>query len=212
MSSPSPQANPRLILASASPRRRELLASIGLECQVVAASIDESVRAGEEPVAYARRLAAAKALAIPRRGGELVLAADTVVIQGAEIFGKPLDDADARRMLARLAGGVHQVVTAVAVVGPTARDPLAVDHEATRVTVAALSAELIAAYVATGEPRDKAGAYAVQGLFGAWIERLEGTWSNVVGLPLPRTRGLLEQRGFCFVEALRQSAQNAARS
>lgn len=183
---------PTLVLASASPRRRELLAGIGLEAVVRPTDIDESVRDGERPIGYARRLAVEKATAIALDQGEVTLAADTVVALADEIFGKPGDDAEARWMLERLAGRVHEVITAVAVRGPLG---LAVDHEITRVTVAPLDAADIAAYVASGEPHDKAGAYAIQGAFGAFVDHLDGTWSNVVGLPLPLVRRLLAPYG-----------------
>jgi septum formation protein len=179
-------------LASASPRRRELLASIGLDAVVRPADIDESVRQGERPIDYARRLASEKATAVAPGHGELTLAADTVVALAGEIFGKPADDAEATWMLGRLAGRVHEVITAVAVRG---EQGLAVDHEVTRVTVAPLGDADIAAYVASGEPHDKAGAYAIQGAFAAFVDHLDGTWSNVVGLPLPLVRRLLAPYG-----------------
>jgi septum formation protein len=183
---------PGLILASASPRRRELLASIGLDAVVRPTYIDESVHSGEQPIDYARRLAAEKAMARALGPGELTLAADTVVALGSEIFGKPVDDTEAVWMLTRLAGRVHEVITAVAVRG---EQGLEVGHEVTRVTVAPLGDADIAAYVASGEPHDKAGAYAIQGAFAAFVDHLDGTWSNVVGLPLPLVRRLLAPYG-----------------
>lgn len=183
---------PRLILASASPRRRELLASIGLEAEVRPADIDEAVLPGETPAAYARRLALEKASALVCGEGDVVIAADTVVALGTEIFGKPEDDADAARMLGRLSGRVHDVITAVAVRGPAGVE---VDHEQTAVRVADLAAADIAAYIATGEHHDKAGSYAIQGAFAVWIDHVDGTWTNVVGLPLALLRRLLAPHG-----------------
>jgi septum formation protein len=185
---------PRLILASASPRRRELLAGLGLTPPVRPVDVDETPRDGEPAADCVLRLARAKAEA-GAGPGELVLAADTLVVLDGRILGKPAGPEEAAAMLARLAGRDHLVQTGVAVRdGDTAAVAAAV--ETTRVTIAPLSAGRIAGYVATGEPLDKAGAYAIQGLGALFVERIEGNYSNVVGLPLPLTRRLFAELGF----------------
>ena len=172
---------PRLVLASASPRRRELLASLGLEFAVRPVDLDETYRPGEAAPDYVLRLAREKALA--RAGpGELVLAADTVVVLDGELLGKPSDPEEARRMLARLAGRRHTVYTGVALVDGGRE---ATEVVASEVEIAPLSAEEIDWYVATGEPLDKAGSYAIQDLGALFVESVEGNYTNVVGLPLP---------------------------
>ena len=200
----SPSPGWRLVLASSSPRRRELLAGLGLEFAIRSVEIDESPQPGEAPDDYVIRLAREKAAAAAQNAtpGELVLAADTIVALGGELLGKPVDDADARRMLHILAGRSHQVLTGVALdtsEGPTRVAVRSTDLCRTRVTFAPLSDEEIDWYVATGEPRDKAGAYAVQGLGGLFVERLDGNYSNVVGLPLPTTYRLLRRVGFAVL-------------
>ena len=181
------------MLASASPRRRELLAGLGLTPPVRPVEVDETPLDGEPAADCVLRLARAKAAA--RVGaGELVLAADTLVVLDGEILGKPAGPAEARRMLARLAGRDHLVMTGVAVRdGDSGREASAV--ETTRVTVGALGEARIADYVATGEPLDKAGAYAIQGLGALFVEAVDGNYSNVVGLPLPLTRRLVAELG-----------------
>jgi septum formation protein len=188
-----------LILASASPRRRELLAGLGLRFTVRAADVDETPRAGEPPAGYVLRLAREKAAAVAKTGQEdgLILAADTSVVVDGEILGKPQDGADARRMLRLLSGREHEVLTGVALLadrGPETREASHV--EASRVRMAALSEEEIAWYAATGEPRDKAGAYAVQGLGSLFVESLAGNYSNVVGLPIPAVYRLFAALGY----------------
>jgi septum formation protein len=183
---------PRLVLASQSPRRRELLAQLGVALEVRPAHADESQAPGEAPRAYVLRVARDKARAVP---GDLVLAADTAVVLGDEILGKPADAADARRMLAALSGTVHEVLTAVVV--RRAAPALELDAVvATRVRFASLSPAQLDWYVATGEPLDKAGAYAIQGAGGAFVLEVEGSVSNVVGLPLAETAALLGRAGF----------------
>lgn len=183
-----------LVLASASPRRRDLLAGLGLALEVRPTEVDETPRPGEPPAAYVERLAREKAAAAAQPG-EWVLAADTAVVIDGEILGKPADDADAACMLARLAGREHEVLTGVALLEPAAgREVSAV--ETTRVRFAPLSAEEIRWYVATGEPHDKAGAYAVQGLGALLVERLDGSFSNVVGLPLRTVYRLAAEAGW----------------
>lgn len=183
-----------LVLASASPRRRELLARLGVRFTVRAADIDETPRLGEAPGVYVLRLAQEKARAAAQPG-ELVLAADTTVVVDGEILGKPEDDADAVRMLRLLSGREHEVLTGVAVVElETERMVSAVERTAVR--MAPLSPEEIEWYVATGEPRDKAGAYAIQELGSLFVTGVAGNQSNVVGLPVPVVYRLLLEVGF----------------
>jgi septum formation protein len=167
-----------LILASRSPRRAELLTAAGIEFSVSAASIDETPRAGESPRDYVLRLAAEKARAIE---GDLVLAADTTVVLCNEIMGKPADAADAARMLRALSGKRHEVLTGVAL---KRAGKIALDIASTAVWFAPLSEREITDYVASGEPMDKAGAYGIQGLASKFIDRIDGSYSNVVGLPI----------------------------
>jgi len=183
----------RIVLASASPRRAELLRAAGIEFEVMPAHVDESARVGESPHAYVSRVAEAKASAIAARAdGRVVLAADTTVVVGGEMLGKPVDDADAKRMLRLLSGRVHEVATGVTVsCGPS----LTTRVDSTEVAFAALSEDEIAWYVATGEPRDKAGAYAIQGYASRFITRIAGSYSNVVGLPIALVYDLLKASG-----------------
>jgi septum formation protein len=187
----------RLILASGSPRRRELLAAMGWSFLVRPVELDESPFPGEDAAAYVGRLALAKAraaaeLAASEAPGVLVLGADTVVALECELFGKPKDPVDARRMLRRLSGRRHQVLTGVALLDGE-REWLEVAR--TTVEIAPLSEQEIELYVATGEPLDKAGAYAVQGRGALFVSALEGNYSNVVGLPLPVVYRLLLAAG-----------------
>lgn len=185
---------PDLILASGSPRRRELLAGLGLRFAVRPVDLDESPLPGEEPAATVLRLAAAKAAAVAHPG-ELVLGADTVVVLDGLLLGKPRDPEDAARMLAAIAGREHTVLTGVALSEP-GRDRQTAALETSRVRMAALTAEEVAWYVATGEPLDKAGAYAVQGLGALFVEEVFGNYTNVVGLPLPAVRRLFAELGY----------------
>lgn len=181
-----------LVLASASPRRRELLTLAGLDFTVEPSSIPEELKAGESPVAYVVRLAREKAQAVLARHGEpvLVLGADTTVVAPTgEILGKPENAADAARMLHLLSGVTHQVITGVALVSHSGVETAA---EVTHVTMLTLSDEEIAAYIASGEPFDKAGAYAIQGRAARWIPRIHGCYFNVVGLPLALVASMLE--------------------
>jgi len=194
-----------LVLASASPRRQELLRNAGISFSVQAADVDETPLAGESPCDCAERLACQKALAVwQTRPQDLVLGADTIVVADGTILGKPVDAEDAARMLRLLSGRVHQVITGVCLVTPVAsgqlpvagKDPppesasrevahkLRTASETTLVTMSELSEEDIRGYIATGEPMDKAGAYAIQGIASRWIPRIEGDYSNVVGLPV----------------------------
>lgn len=183
-----------IILASASPRRTQLLALLGITHTVDAAhDVDETPRPGEDPEALARRLAAEKADGVAHRHpGVPVLAADTVVVLDGDVLNKPVDAADAERMLARLAGREHVVVTAVALAHDGRVD---VRADRTHVRFRPLSPELIRAYVATGEPLDKAGAYGLQGYGAVLVERIEGDCFGVIGLPLRLVVDLLEAAG-----------------
>jgi septum formation protein len=185
---------PVLVLASGSPRRIELLRGLGLDFVARPPQVDESVLAGEDPAAYVRRLARAKAEA-EAAPGELVLAADTTVVVDGEILGKPVDRADARRMLGALAGREHVVFTAVALADLAAARTAEV-LESARVRMAPMSAAEIAWYAQTGEPDDKAGAYAVQGLGALFVERIEGCHGTVVGLPLPAVYRVFTELGY----------------
>jgi len=176
-----------LVLASASPRRREILNSAGICCSVRPAEVDESRLAGETPGNYVRRLAEAKARAV-QQPGETVLGADTVVVIDGRILGKPRDAADASRMLRLLSGRIHDVVTGVCVLrGEECRNV----SETTKVKFSALSDSEIDSYVSTDEPLDKAGAYGIQAGASKFIEGIEGCYFNVVGLPISRVYRLL---------------------
>jgi len=171
-----------LVLASASPRRQELLRNAKVTFEVQPADIPEDPRPGERAKDCAERLAREKALAVARpRPHDVVLGADTVVAVGGQLLGKPSDAADAARMLRLLSGREHQVITGVCLV--VSGQP-SVASETTLVTVSEITDQEIADYVASGEPMDKAGAYAIQGIASRWIPRIEGDYSNVVGLPV----------------------------
>jgi septum formation protein len=186
-----------LVLASASPRRRELLAQAGFSFEVHPAHIPEDPLPGEDPIVYVTRLAREKAQAVfaelsSKTSAPLqVLGADTTVTLDNHILGKPEDAADAARMLRLLSGRTHRVITGVALVTAEAVEVAA---EVTAVRFLTLSDEEIAAYISTGEPMDKAGAYAIQGLAARWIPRVEGCYFNVVGLPIALVSTLLESR------------------
>src|SRR5579863_3001138 len=207
-----------LVLASASPRRQDLLRSANISFVVQPADIDETPLAGEIPLQCALRLAREKALAVWRtRPHDLVLGADTIVVVDGTILGKPADASDAARMLRLLSGRVHQVITGVCLVKPPMGQNLTQDAtdmtstraksaaekpevrtsaETTLVTMDEISEDGIREYVASGEPMDKAGAYAIQGIASRWIPRIEGDYSNVVGLPVALVyRMLREQKG-----------------
>ena len=187
---------PTLILASASPRRRELLATLGLSFSVMPAHIDERAHAAESPESYVARLAREKAEQLAEQyPSAWVLGADTVVVLDPCILGKPADAAAARAMLRRLSGRQHTVMTGVAVVH-RGRGMTQCDVVTTQVHFHTLQAADIEAYIATGEPFDKAGAYAVQGVGGKFVAALEGCYNNVVGLPLQRTMALLRSAGY----------------
>jgi septum formation protein len=178
-----------LTLASSSPRRRQLLEMLGIAVRVAAPHIPEIRRPTETPVDYVERLAREKALAVR---GRLVLGADTTVVVRDEVLEKPVDAADALRMLRKLQGRTHQVVTSVALV---AGERVHQATDVTNVTFRRMSDELLEAYVATGEPMDKAGAYGIQGYGAALVERIEGDFFGVMGLPLRLVLGLMEEAG-----------------
>jgi septum formation protein len=206
-----------LVLASASPRRQELLRNAGIPFTVQPADIDETPLASEAARECAERLAREKALAVWRtRPQDLVLGADTIVVVNQTILGKPANADDAVRMLRMLSGRVHNVITGVCLVGAVAgrqlsaadsavprsyeilrseKRELRTGSETTLVTMSKLSEDEIRAYIATGEPMDKAGAYAIQGMASRWIPRIEGDYSNVVGLPVALVSRMLRERG-----------------
>lgn len=185
----------RIILASKSPRRVELLKQIRVDCTVMPADIDESIRPKESPTAYVKRLAQEKAQTVhqmrkPEYAHMLILAADTIVALDDQVLGKPENDEDAMEMLKRLSGTTHQVHTAVAVYGD---NKIRCMLNSSMVEMMVLSSQMIKDYVASGEHRDKAGSYGIQGLAGAWIKRIEGSYSGVMGLPLYETAQLLNK-------------------
>jgi nucleoside triphosphate pyrophosphatase len=196
-----------LILASASPRRQELLRSAGIRFTVRPADIDERPRAGEAAQECAERLAGEKALAVFQGHRQSwVLGADTIVVVDDMILGKPRDAVEAARMLRQLSGRTHAVITGVCLVGPAAIGSVASSQlpaasetqtasETTLVTMGEISDDEIHDYIATGEPMDKAGAYGIQGIAARWIPRIEGDYSNVVGLPVARVYAMLRERG-----------------
>ena len=181
-----------LILASASPRRRELLAQHGIAFEVVPSDVPEVPRPGELPEAFAQRVAREKALEVARRRpGTYVLGADTVVAVDATILGKPAGRTDAQRMLRLLSGRWHRVLTAVALVDPDGHVEQVLG--ASDVEFDQLTSEDIDGYLATDEPFDKAGAYAVQGLAGKFVKQVRGSQSNVIGLPMEMVTALLQR-------------------
>jgi septum formation protein len=207
-----------IVLASASPRRQELLRNAGIPFVVHPADIDEKLLVGEAPQDCAQRLAREKAFAVfQSRPQDWVLGADTIVVVDGMVLGKPRDAADAARMLRLLSGRTHAVITGVCVVGPLQSGQSAADggskapstdndrravtaferiaSETTLVTMCEISDEEIRDYIATGEPMDKAGAYGIQGIASRWISRIEGDYSNVVGLPVAQVYAMLRERG-----------------
>jgi len=185
-----------LILASASPRRRDLLDQIGVRFRCDPANIDESLQPGEKPAAYVERMAREKALAVAARHPNddiAVLAADTSVVIDEDVLGKPADHFEGLGMLARLSGRSHSVMTGICLVTPHSAIQSQVVE--TKVRFLQLTREQCEAYLATDEPWDKAGAYAIQGLAGAFVSAIEGSYSNVVGLPLAETWQLLSGQG-----------------
>jgi len=188
----------QLILASASPRRSEILRGLGLGFEIEPADIDESRHGDEDPTTYVERVARAKA-ATHSRPGTLNLAADTIVLIDGQVLGKPDDPADAQIKLAQLAGRQHEVLTAVAVLDGTSGSMRSA-VERSKVRLAPMSASEIEWYVATGEPLDKAGAYAIQGLGSIFVESIEGNYSNIVGLPVPTLYRLIAELGHSLLD------------
>jgi len=179
-----------LILASASPRRAELLRNAGIAFTVEPAHVPEEPMPDEPPLQYAQRLAREKALAIfARHSDAVVLGADTVVVVDEHLLEKPRDEADAARMLRLLSARTHEVITGVCLI---ALGFERTEAEITEVTFSPLTDDEIAGYIATREPMDKAGAYAIQGIASRWVERIDGCYFNVVGLPVPRVYRMLE--------------------
>jgi septum formation protein len=198
-----------LVLASASPRRQELLRNAGVRFVVQPTNIPEVPQPGEAPRAFAERMAREKALTVfRRRPNDFVLGADTIVIVDGEILGKPRDSADAVRMLRVLSGRTHQVITGVCLVSPRLRTEdwrqqagfEDIRSETTLVTMDPLGDDDIHSYVSTGEPRDKAGAYAIQGKASRWVSRIEGDYFNVVGLPVSLVYKMLREHGAIEIE------------
>ena len=196
-----------LVLASRSPRRADLLSRAGYRFEVAPADVDERRRAGETPRALVRRLACEKAAAVaPRHPGSIVLGADTVVVVDGAVLGKPDGAAGAADMLRRLSGRAHEVLTGVALRAAHRRRG---GVQSTHVVFRAQSADEIAWYVASGEPADKAGGYAIQGRASRFVTRIEGSWTNVVGLPVELVDGLLDALGAEGVDGYRPRAPGA---
>jgi len=190
----------KLILASASPRRAEILRNAGFEFTVMPADADESQLPGEAPDAYVRRLAETKARAIREAvagsaASGFVIGADTAVVIGDELLAKPLDAVDARRMLKLLSGRTHEVLTGIAV-APLGGGAIMTHVETTQVTFLPLSDSEVERYITTGEPFDKAGGYGIQGLAGKFISRIDGCYFNVMGLPVSRLWQMLRDVGW----------------
>lgn len=184
----------KLVLASGSPRRAEILRAVGWEFEAIAPEIDESRNDAEDAVSYVKRLARTKAETVAKQtSAGLVLGADTVVVINAEILGQPRDEDDARRMVQLLSGQWHEVLTGVALVRAGDSSPAVVEHETTRVRFREMTADEIDWYVSTGEPRGKAGAYAIQGRGALFISGVEGDYFNVVGLPVRLVYELLRR-------------------
>ncbi len=184
-----------VVLASRSPRRVELLKQIGIDCMVLPADIDESAQDGETPVDYVVRLAEQKALAVSKSIKSdytylPIVSADTTVVVDNEVLGKPEDDEDALRILKKLSGKKHEVHTAVAVY---LRKKIKIVVSTTIVDMLPLTQAMMHAYIASGEHRDKAGAYGIQGLAGAWVMHIDGSYSGVMGLPLYETLQLINK-------------------
>lgn len=185
-------SRPIIVLASASPRRKELLSKAGVEFEICAANIPEEPRPGELPVAFAERMAREKAQAVRElKPGRIILAADTVVAVGDEILGKPRGSEDAWRMLRLLSAKSHKVTTGVCLLGAGFED---VRSETTAVEFSEMPEDEIREYVSTGEPLDKAGAYAIQGGAARWVKKVSGDYNNVVGLPVLLAMKMMRER------------------
>ncbi|MBT2290504.1 septum formation inhibitor Maf [Paenibacillus albidus] len=186
-----------IILASGSPRRRELLSLLGLPFEVITSDADESTPPEWTPAEIVRGLALRKAEAVRAAAGErdaVIVGSDTIVVLDDKVLGKPVDELDSKTMLAALQGRTHKVYTGVACIG-LQDGRTSVDHRVTSVTMRAMNDVEIAAYIATGEPADKAGSYAIQGLGATLVDRIEGCYFNVVGLPLSLLGGMLSGYG-----------------
>jgi septum formation protein len=190
-----PSSSNKLILASRSPRRLELLRSLGLEFEVSPSKVDEITDPEQSPEQNATNIARAKARWVARQNpSSYVLGADTMVVLDREIIGQPTDEEDACRILSKLTGKQHRVITGVVLISPETQE-----YETavvSRVTLKSVSENEIRSYIATGEPLDKAGAYAIQGEGSFLVESWDGSWSNIVGLPLEALTGLFQQAGF----------------
>jgi septum formation protein len=195
-----PEREPRIILASASPRRAELLKQIGVEFEIEPSEVGEQPHPDEAPADYITRIARAKVIAVARkRETGLVIGADTVVVLDGRLLGKPVDEADASRMLRVLSGTWHAVMTGVALFDAATRREVA-DYDKTLVKFAQLTDTEIEWYISTGEPMDKAGAYGIQGRAGLFVEEIAGNYYNVVGLPIPLVYRLARRLGYSFLE------------
>lgn len=190
----------KVILASASPRRATLLHNLGLDFAIVPADIDESILPNENPVDAVMRIAGAKAKAASNYPDSIVIAADTMVVCKGQVLGKPVDDREAFAMLSLLSGDEHQVITGLSVLN-TATGQGEVGYELTRVCFRELEDEEIKAYIASGEPKDKAGAYGVQGRAAVFVAGIDGCYYNVVGLPLSRLYLMLKRQGLYLLES-----------
>jgi len=191
---------PKIILASASPRRAELLFQIGVKFELVPSQIEERPHPDEAPPDYITRIARAKVIAVARhQEAGLIIGADTVVVLDGRLLGKPVDDHDAKSMLKQLSGRWHAVMTGVALYDVESRHEVA-DYEKTLVKFAQLTDREIDWYVHTGEPKDKAGAYGIQGLGGLFVDEIAGNYYNVVGLPIPLVYRLARRLGYAFVK------------
>jgi septum formation protein len=199
-------SEPSLILASSSPRRKEILEAMGVTFTIQAAAVDESPRVGERAADMVLRLAAAKAAAISAGPGQIVIAADTVVVLGEESFGKPVDAGDALRMLARLSGQTHQVMTGLALATP---DGLETALSVTDVRFREIDPDEARRYWQSGEPQGKAGAYAIQGRGGVFVEAIMGSYTGVVGLPVYETARLLRAAGLDVLSVLMDQQSGA---
>jgi len=194
-----PDSEPRIILASSSPRRADLLRTIGVEFEIAPSSVQERPHVGEAPADYITRLARAKVISIARQRDHcLVIGADTIVVLDGKILGKPADEADAARMLRSLSGRWHAVMTGVALYDVATRQEVA-DYDKTLVRFGQMNEPEIDWYVKSGEPMDKAGAYGIQGLASLFIEEIAGNYFNVVGLPLPLVYRLARRLGYSFI-------------
>lgn len=193
-----PVRKPQLVLASSSPRRRDILRSMGIVFSIQPVAVDEHKLPGENPQEMVLRLAQAKAVAVQAGDGQLVLGADTAVVLGNDVLGKPHDEADAVEMLMRLSRKTHRVLTGVALRGPAG---ISAATSCSDVTFRQITRDEAHDYWQSGEPADKAGAYGIQGRGGVFVKRLEGSYSGVVGLPVFETAELLREAGVKILEA-----------